>query len=61
MKKNKLKIKKNNQINIKCFQFIWVNWSNLYLGKVPRVAIANTHINKTFINKIKYGILFLYL
>lgn len=49
----KLNSKKPNQINKKCFQFNWVNWSNLYLGTVPRVAIAKTHIIKTFINKTK--------
>lgn len=26
---------------MKCFQFNCVNWSNLYLGNVPLVAIAN--------------------
>jgi hypothetical protein len=48
-----LKIKNPSHINKKCFQFIWVNWSNLYLGTVPLVAIANTHIINIFINKTK--------
>lgn len=48
-----LKIKKPNQINIKCFQFNCVNWSNLYLGRVPLVAIAKTHNIKIFISKIR--------
>lgn len=43
-------------MKIKCFQFSWVNWSNLYLGNVPLVAIAKTHKIKIFTNKTKYGI-----
>jgi hypothetical protein len=39
---NKINI---NHKYIKCFQFNWVAWSNLYLGKVPLTAIANIHNN----------------
>lgn len=42
-----------NQIYMKCFQFNWVAWSNLYLGKVPLIAIANIQINNVLnINEI---------
>lgn len=53
---NKLNIKKPNQIYIKCFQFNWVNWSNLYLGNVPLVAIATTQNINILKSKTKYGI-----
>lgn len=52
-----LNIKKPNQIYIKCFQFNCVNWSNLYLGNVPLVAIAVTQKIKILNNNTKYGIL----
>jgi hypothetical protein len=39
-------------MNIKCFQFNCVNWSNLYLGNVPRVAIANKQIKRVLKIKI---------
>ncbi len=48
-----LNIKKPNQIYIKCFQFNWVNWSNLYLGRVPLVAIAMTQNIRTLVNSTK--------
>lgn len=41
---------------IKCFQFNWVNWSNLYLGNVPLVAIAITQNINILNNSTKYGI-----
>ncbi len=47
-KYKKIKI---NQPKTRYFQLIWVNWSNLYLGKVPLVPIANKHNNKIFIIK----------
>lgn len=56
-KKNIFKTKKPTQIKTKCFQFNWVNWSNLYLGKVPRIAIAKTHINNILKIRTIYGIL----
>ncbi len=37
------------KINIKCFQFSWVIWSNLYLGNVPLSAIAIKQIIKILI------------
>jgi len=40
---------------MKCFQFNCVNWSNLYLGNVPLVPIANKHISKVLKIKITYG------
>ena len=48
-------IKKPNQIKIKCFQFNCVNWSNLYLGSVPLVPIANKQIISVLKIKIIYG------
>ena len=33
------------------------NWSNLYLGKVPRIAIAKTHRNNILKIRTIYGIL----
>jgi hypothetical protein len=50
-----LNIKKPNQIKTKCFQFNWVSWSNLYLGIVPRAAMAKTTRITTFIIKLKKG------
>ena len=43
--------RKESHINIKCFQVNWLNWSNLYLGTVPLIAIANIHKKKTLVNK----------
>jgi len=51
-----LSIKKPSHTYIKCFQFNWVSWSNLYLGNVPLVAIAITQKIKTLVNNTKYGI-----
>lgn len=53
---NILNIRKPNHIYIKCFQFNWVNWSNLYLGSVPLVAIAVTQKINILNNNTKYGI-----
>lgn len=41
--------KKLNHINIKCFQVKDTNWSNLYLGKVPRIKIAQIQKKTVFI------------
>lgn len=35
------------------FQFNWVSWSNLYLGNVPLVNIANKQTHKTLNNNTK--------
>lgn len=52
-KKIKLKKKYKKKIKIKNFQFKYENWSNLYLGKVPRVNIANIQKNKILTNNTK--------
>lgn len=41
--------KKLNQIKIKCFQVKDTNWSNLYLGKVPLIKIAQIQKKTVFI------------
>lgn len=46
--------KKLNQIKIKCFQVKDTNWSNLYLGKVPRIKIAHIQKKTVFIVTIIY-------
>jgi hypothetical protein len=46
-------IKKPIIQKIKYFQVNCVNWSNLYRGNVPLIAIAKTHIINTFINNTK--------
>ena len=45
-------IKNDNHKKTKCFQFSCVIWSNLYLGTVPLIAIANTQIINVFKIKI---------
>lgn len=44
--------KKLNQMNMKCFQFNCVAWSNLYRGAVARTAIEKIIINKVLKTKI---------